>query len=105
KERLQQLNERLVGHRFLRGACAPGGLRRDLESAALATAPDELERLHTETRSFIHLLVEHEGFVDRLRGTGRLDPETVRSLGGVGPAARSAGVDVDLRRDRPYAAY
>ena len=73
KERLQQLNERLVGHRFLRGACTPGGLRRDLETADLATTQRELEALHHETRSFTHLLVEHEGFVDRLRGTGRLE--------------------------------
>ena len=38
-------------------------------------------------------------------GPGRLESETVRALGGVGPAARAAGVDVDVRRDRPYAAY
>ena len=57
------------------------------------------------TRTFTHLLVEHDGFMDRLRGTGRLESETVRALGGVGPAARASGVDTDLRRDRPYAAY
>jgi Ni,Fe-hydrogenase III component G len=83
KERLQQLNERLVGHRFLRGACAPGGLRRDLEPATVAAAQHELEQLHTDTRSFTHFLVEHEGFVDRLRETGKLDIQTVRALGGV----------------------
>jgi Ni,Fe-hydrogenase III large subunit/Ni,Fe-hydrogenase III component G len=105
KERLQQLNERLTGHRFLRGACGLGGLRRDLEPGELSAAQRELERLHAETRAFTHLLIEHDGFVDRLRGTGRLESETVRAMGGVGLAARAAGVDVDVRRDRPYAAY
>jgi Ni,Fe-hydrogenase III large subunit/Ni,Fe-hydrogenase III component G len=105
KEHLQQLNERLVGHRFLRGACAIGGLRRDLDPAELAAAGPELQRLHAETRAYTHLLVEHDEFVDRLRGTGRLEPDTVRALGGVGPAARAAGVDTDLRRDRPHAGY
>jgi Ni,Fe-hydrogenase III large subunit/Ni,Fe-hydrogenase III component G len=105
KERLQQLNERLVGHRFLRGVCAPGGLRRDLSVDALGAARGELEDIHDQARGFTHLLVEHDGFVDRLRATGVLDLEAVRSLGGVGPTARSVGVDVDLRRDRPYAAY
>jgi Ni,Fe-hydrogenase III large subunit/Ni,Fe-hydrogenase III component G len=105
KEHLQELNERLTGHRFLRGACAVGGLRRDLDPRELTAAQGQLERLHAETRAVTHLLVEHDGFVNRLRGTGRLESETVRALGGVGPAARAAGVDVDLRRDRPYAAY
>jgi Ni,Fe-hydrogenase III large subunit/Ni,Fe-hydrogenase III component G len=105
KERLQQLNEHLVGHRFLRGVCTPGGLRRDLDKGELLAARLELEQLHLATRTFTHLLVEHDGFMDRLRGTGRLESGTVRALGGVGPAARASGVDTDLRRDRPYAAY
>ena len=105
KEKLQQLNERLVGHRFLRGACSLGGLRRDLDESELLATRRELEQLHAATRTFTHLLVEHDGLMDRLRGTGLLDSETVRTLGGVGPAARAAGVDTDLRRDRPYASY
>ncbi len=40
-----------------------------------------------------------------MRGTGQLDRETVRALGGVGVAARASGIDTDLRRERPYASY
>ncbi len=105
KERVQQLIERLVGNRFLRGACALGGLRRDLPDADLALASHELQRLHAETRAFTHLLVEHDGFMDRVRGTGQLDRETVRALGGVGVAARASGIETDLRRELPYANY
>ncbi len=53
KERVQQLIERLVGNRFLRGACALGGLRRDLPAAELTVASHELQRLHAETASWI----------------------------------------------------
>ncbi|HEY3063007.1 MAG TPA: NADH-quinone oxidoreductase subunit C [Chloroflexota bacterium] len=105
KERIQQLIERLVGNRFLRGACALGGLRRDLPANELVAASKELEHLHAEARAFTHLLVEHDGFMDRVRGTGRLDTETVRALGGVGVAARASGIETDLRRERPYASY
>ena len=105
KERLQQLNERLVGHRFLRGACAPGRLAARSRDGRSCDRSARARGAARRDARFTHLLVEHEGFVDRLRGTGRLDAATVRALGGVGPAARAAGVDVDLRRDRPYAAY
>ncbi len=105
KERLQQLNERLVGHRFLRGTCAVGGLRRDLADAELPAVRGELARIHADMRAFTRLLVETDAFTDRIRGTGRLDAEAVRTFGGVGVAARASGVDTDLRRDRPHAAY
>ncbi len=105
KEQLQALNERLVGHRFLRGTCAVGGLRRDLADTDLAAARAELTRLHRETRGFMRLLVETDALTDRMRRTGVLSADTVRIFGGVGVAARASGVDTDLRRDRPYAAY
>jgi Ni,Fe-hydrogenase III large subunit len=72
---------------------------------AMTQASRDLEHLHAETRTFTHHLVEHDGFMDRVRGTGRLDSESVRALGGVGVAARASGVDTDLRRERPYASY
>ena len=46
-----------------------------------------------------------ENFLDRMRRTGVLPADAVRTLGGVGVAARASGVDVDLRRDRPYLLY
>ncbi len=105
KERIQRLIERLVGNRFLRGACAIGGLRRDLPADELAATQSELDRLHADARSYTHRLLEADSFMERLRGTGVLPAATVRALGGVGVAARASGVDGDLRRDRPYAAY
>jgi Ni,Fe-hydrogenase III large subunit len=35
KERLQQMNERLAGNRFLRGLVVPGGVRLDLSDDLL----------------------------------------------------------------------
>jgi Ni,Fe-hydrogenase III large subunit len=36
---------------------------------------------------------------------GVADPRLVKEIGLVGPVARAAGVDIDARRDHPYAAY
>ena len=42
---------------------------------------------------------------DRLEHTGILRPETAKVLGIIGVAGRASGVDLDVRRDHPYAAY
>src|ERR1039457_146153 len=42
---------------------------------------------------------------DRLETAGILKPETAHDLGVVGIAGRASGIDRDLRRDFPHAAY
>ena len=43
--------------------------------------------------------------MDRLEGTGRLTTKTAIDLGVLGYVARASGVNVDVRRDHPFAAY
>ncbi len=105
KEELQRLNERLTGHRFLRGVCRIGGVRRDLDAAAVHDTADTLRRVEAEFRDFVDLLLSTEPFVDRLAGTGVVPAEAARDLGAVGVAARASGIDRDARRDHPHAAY
>lgn len=105
KEELQRLNERLTGHRFLRGVCRVGGVRHDPKPEALRDATETLRRVEVEFRAFIDLLLSNEPFMDRMIGTGVVPAAAARDLGAVGVAARASGIDRDARRDRPYAAY
>jgi Ni,Fe-hydrogenase III large subunit len=105
KESVQRLIERLVGNRWLRDVAAIGGLRRDLSASGLADLRATHDELRVESRRFADLILGIEPFVERTRGTGVLSSQLVQDLGGVGVAARAAGVRVDLRRDRPYAGY
>ena len=41
----------------------------------------------------------------RTKGVGVLTPEDIRNYCAVGPLARASGVNIDIRRDAPYAAY
>ena len=41
----------------------------------------------------------------RFHATGVVSTETALALGALGVAARASGIGLDLRRDRPYAAY
>ncbi|HYB37023.1 MAG TPA: NADH-quinone oxidoreductase subunit D, partial [Mycobacterium sp.] len=49
-------------------------------------------------------LMVDASFLDRLRGTGHLDPVLAASHGALGPVGRGCGCDDDARR-RPYDGY
>jgi NADH-quinone oxidoreductase subunit D len=51
------------------------------------------------------LLTENEIFRIRMRGIGLLTRKEIADYGVTGPLARASGVDIDIRRDAPYAAY
>jgi Ni,Fe-hydrogenase III large subunit/Ni,Fe-hydrogenase III component G len=105
KEEVQRLNERLVGNRFLHGACRLGGVRRDLSDEAKRDLESTLSGVAAQFGDFIGLLMGSETAVERLTGTGVLAGETARALGAVGVAARASGLDLDSRRDHPHAYY
>jgi formate hydrogenlyase subunit 5 len=102
EERAKQINARVSGSRFLRGVVAAGGVRRELEVAGLA---DALASLRDELRRYVDLLLRSDSHLDRLITTGSLDRDHAFDLGATGPVERASGLDRDLRRDHPYAAY
>jgi Ni,Fe-hydrogenase III large subunit len=105
KERLQQLNERLVGNRFLRGLVVPGGVRLDLSNdlidALLVTLHDTLAGLD----GLMERIEANSSIVDRLDDTGVLSHQAAVDLAVAGVAARASGVDRDARRDHPHNAF
>jgi Ni,Fe-hydrogenase III large subunit/Ni,Fe-hydrogenase III component G len=105
KERLQQLNERLTGHRFLRGLVVPGGvaldLSPDLQDDLAATLGETLAGLD----SLLARMEANPSLVDRLDTTGLLSRRAALDLAVAGVAARASGVDRDARRDHPHAAF
>jgi Ni,Fe-hydrogenase III large subunit/Ni,Fe-hydrogenase III component G len=105
KERLLRLNAAIAGHRYLFGLNIPGGLARDLGASALGQVRRALHELRTDLDALEPLLLGSSSHIDRLEGTGLLRSEDARAFGAVGPIGRASGVDRDLRRDHPYAAY
>ena len=105
KERLQQLNERITGHRFLRGVCTLGGVARDLDDDARHDVLATLRAVEQDCRHFVELLRSTDPLQERFINTGILPTETARLFGAVGVAARASGIDRDARRDHPHAGY
>src|SRR5439155_142916 len=105
REELLRLNERVAGHRLLRGAVVPGGVTGPVERASLAPVATTVETLVTEFLETARLCLDKTMVLERLQGTGRLFTHTAREMQVVGLVGRASGIDADLRRDAPFAAY
>jgi Ni,Fe-hydrogenase III large subunit len=103
EEQAKQLNTRLTGSRFLRSILAVGGLRRDLSPKSWLGA--ELESLRDRFSRYAKHMENTASHLDRLITTGKLDRRLAFDQGATGPVERASGIDRDLRRDHPYAAY
>jgi Ni,Fe-hydrogenase III large subunit len=104
REDLLRLNERLTGHRLMRGAVVPGGV------TGVVTAPPrgvaaEVAGLMREFDEIARLSLDNTMVLERLQGTGRLTLRTAREMQVVGMVARASGIDADARRDAPFAPY
>lgn len=105
KEQLMRLNERVTGNRFLRGWITLGGVTMDITREMKQDISQTLAEISKELDGLLGLLRDNDAFLDRVNTTGILPLQAALDLGVVGVAARASGVDADVRRDFPYAAY
>ncbi len=105
KEMLMRLNERLIGNRFLRGWVVPGGISKAIDSDMAEDIFLVLREVEVELADIITILRDSEAFLDRVDTTGIVHKQAALDLAIVGVGARASGVDIDLRRDIPYAEY
>ncbi|CAG9268013.1 nickel-dependent hydrogenase large subunit [Paraburkholderia unamae] len=102
EERAKQINGRASGSRFLRSLVWPGGVRRELD---LQPISEGLRVLKPQIDEYIGLIERTTSHLDRLISTAPLSQQLAFDQGATGPIERASGVDRDLRRDHPYAAY
>jgi Ni,Fe-hydrogenase III large subunit/Ni,Fe-hydrogenase III component G len=103
RERLLRLNKRVTGHRLLRGVLSAGGVQMDLPHGLDVVA--EVKAALADFDEIVEISFANSLVADRLEGTGRLTVQTARDHGVLGFVARASGLDVDARRDQPFAAY
>jgi NADH-quinone oxidoreductase subunit D len=97
--------ENLSGGRIAHAVNRIGGVRIDLALDQIYVARRGLSELQKQVEDLLDV-VEHESTLKvRTQGIGGASMEQVRCHCAVGPLARAAGFDRDLRRDAPYAAY
>jgi Ni,Fe-hydrogenase III large subunit/Ni,Fe-hydrogenase III component G len=103
RERLLRVNKQVTGSRLLRGGLVPGGVRFDLPRAA--DIADEVASAIADFDDVVEICLKHTLLLDRLNLTGVLGRDTAIDQGVLGVVARASGVDLDARRDHPFAAY
>lgn len=103
KECVMRLVSALCGNRFGRSVVCVGGVTTQprLEPAEVA---QRVAVIVDRIRRDRDALMVDASFLDRLRGTGYLDPELAGSHGALGPVGRGSGCDDDARR-RVYDGY
>ena len=104
REKVMDVLQAISGNRVNYSMNRVGGVNRDIEDPlALVGLVDELER--EMVRTVIPIFTTSHTALSRCAGIGVLTHEKALSCAVVGPVARSSGVNQDLRRDAPYAAY
>lgn len=97
--------EALSGNRKTYGMNLVGGVRRDFQPEGITTLQDTLKTVEKETAALVRALEKDTSLQLRLKKVGVLSHADAVTWGAVGPTARASGVDIDVRRDFPYAAY
>ncbi|MGI8968740.1 MAG: NADH-quinone oxidoreductase subunit C [Chloroflexota bacterium] len=104
-EQLRRLNAEITGHRYLFGSIVPGGVKIDLTERNQRRIAEHMREFRHAFRVYIDALMTSTSHLDRLEQTGIVAPDVAHDHSLVGPVGRASGVDVDVRRDHPYAAY
>ena len=104
-ERARRLNMNVAGHRFLFGTVLIGRSDLVLDDDAVRSCARELAEINAAAEVGWRELAFNASLQDRLDAIGVIDASTVHRLGTVGPAARAAGVDDDIRATSSYPDY
>jgi len=105
KESLLLASASLVGTRYWRSLCRPGGMVRNITDEKLRELGTRVAETATEFAELAKMVLETPSVLNRFESTGVLKREVARALGVVGPAARASGLRLDVRRDHPYGRY
>jgi len=105
REDFQDLKEAIWGNRMDLSANTIGGVKFDLDAKVIASIKETLDNTRPKIEAFIALFETDPTLISRLGGVGVLGYEDALRLGVVGPVARASGVNNDVRKRSPYAAY
>ncbi|MEM4462031.1 MAG: nickel-dependent hydrogenase large subunit [Candidatus Bathyarchaeia archaeon] len=104
REKILDLFEKITGNRIHHAMNTIGGVRWDL-TPRMVEEIDAYMREVEKSVKYIHNVFMDGTVEKRVCGLGVLSYDDAVKLCVVGPTARGSGVDIDVRRDHPYAAY
>ena len=95
----------LTGNRVNYAANVIGGAKRDITEDQKRDILKAVDTLEERTKYYIEVATQETTISMRLSNVGYISLDDVKRIGVVGPTGRASGLDYDVRRDDPYAAY
>ncbi|MCF7920549.1 MAG: nickel-dependent hydrogenase large subunit [Candidatus Cloacimonetes bacterium] len=105
REPVLDMFEIITGNRNSYAMFTIGGVRRDINSEQADLLLKVLKDVEVKSKMLTGAVIDDPVLHARLKGVGVLTAQDIHDFGAVGPTARASGVDIDVRRDDPYAAY
>ena len=105
REPVLDLLEQITGNRNNYGNVKVGGCREDIPDELVPKILKELDMIEKKTDLLTKAVLDDPVIHSRLKGVGVLSKEDGLQYAVTGPTARGSGIDIDVRRDDPYAAY
>lgn len=105
REIVVRLLEQISGNRVNYAVNTIGGVRRDLTPTFISAIKENLDQLKSLSYFMIEALDSKGALGSKVAGLGVVGGEEAIKLGAVGPTLRGSGVESDIRKEDPYAAY
>jgi Ni,Fe-hydrogenase III large subunit len=105
RESIMWFGEKLTGNRKTYGMIVIGGVRRDITPELKDELLGIIKTIEKELITIQKAIIGDTAIHRRTKGVGCITNEETKLWSLVGPVARARGVDIDTRRDHPYAAY
>jgi NADH-quinone oxidoreductase subunit D len=105
RENILDLFEMSSGQRMHTRYIQVGGVMEDIPRGFVPKLREFLKIMPPRADQYADLLEKNQIWLQRLRGTGIVDQQTLLELGVTGPLLRAAGNPWDLRKAQPYSSY
>jgi len=105
REIVLDLTEKLTGNRVMAELNTIGGVRRDLSMSLANEIKKGMSTLKDRMNFYRKVFNDDPTFGLRTKEIGILEHSQALKLSVVGPVARASGLEVDVRKHDPYAAY
>ncbi|GGE05193.1 NADH-quinone oxidoreductase subunit D [Marinithermofilum abyssi] len=105
REQILDLFNDLCGARLTYNYMRIGGVKWDVPEGWLDQVRAFISNMREKLKEYEDLVAGNEIFLNRTRGIGVYSADEAIDYGLSGVNLRAAGVDWDLRRDRPYSVY
>jgi membrane-bound hydrogenase subunit alpha len=105
REPVLDLLEEITGNRNNYGNVKVGGCREDIPEELIPKMFKDLDEIEKKMEMLIKAVLDDPIIHARLKGVGVLTKADAIKYAVAGPTARGSGLEIDVRRDDPYAAY